>query len=92
MRAWLSSRFPTFLIAGKADSDQPNSVTAPPPVHLANISTRLAVGTGDNVLIAGFIITGTQPKKVIVRGLGPLLPVSENWLTPPCNCTTPPAR
>jgi hypothetical protein len=73
---------PTFLIAGKADNDQPNSVTAPPPVHLANISTRLAAGTGDNVLIVGFIITGTQQKKVIVRGLGPLLPVSENMADP----------
>lgn len=73
---------PTFLIAGKADNGQPNSVTAPPAVHLANISTRLAVGTGDNVLIVGFIITGTQQKKVIVRGLGPLLPVSENMADP----------
>ena len=31
--------------------------------------------TGDNVLIAGFIITGTQPKKVIIRALGPSVPV-----------------
>jgi uncharacterized repeat protein (TIGR03803 family) len=41
---------------------------------LGNISTRLPAGTGDNVLIGGFIITGTQPKKVIVRGIGPSLP------------------
>ena len=50
--------------------------------RLANISTRLAVGTNDNVLIAGFIITGTQPKKIIVRGLGPTLPVIENLADP----------
>ena len=31
--------------------------------------------TGDNVLIGGFIITGTQPKKVIVRAIGPSLSV-----------------
>ena len=37
------------------------------PTVLANISTRLRVQTGDNVLIAGFILTGTQPKKVIVK-------------------------
>jgi predicted outer membrane repeat protein len=43
---------------------------------LANISTRLPVGSGDNVLIAGFIVTGTQPKKVIIRALGPSVPVS----------------
>jgi len=34
------------------------------------------VETGDNVLIGGFIITGTQPKKVIVRALGPSLPLA----------------
>ena len=55
---------------------------APPAIHLANISTRLAVGTGNNVLIAGFIITGTQPKKIIVRGIGPTLPVNENLADP----------
>jgi len=56
--------------------------SAPPAVHLANISTRLAVGTGDNVLIAGFIVTGSQQKRILVRGLGPLLPVSENLADP----------
>jgi hypothetical protein len=49
-----------------------------PAVHLANIATRLAVGTGDNVLIAGFIITGSVSKKVLLRGLGPTVPVNEN--------------
>ncbi len=47
---------------------------APPPTgngHLANISTRAQVGTGDNVLIGGFILQGTRSKKVIVRALGP---------------------
>jgi hypothetical protein len=47
----------------------------PPPSTLGNISTRLSVQTGDNVLIGGFIITGTDPKKVIVRAIGPSLPV-----------------
>ena len=47
----------------------------PSPVVLANISTRMRVETGDNVLIGGFIVTGTQPKKVIVRATGPSLPV-----------------
>ena len=55
---------------------------APPAVRLANISTRLAVGTSDNVLIAGFIVTGSQPKRILVRGLGPLLPVNENLADP----------
>jgi hypothetical protein len=73
---------PTFIIAGSADNGQPTSVNAPPAVHLANIATRLAVGTADNVLIGGFIVTGTQPKKIIVRAIGPLLPVSENLADP----------
>jgi hypothetical protein len=51
-----------------------SSAPAPATV-LANISTRLRVETGDNVLIGGFIITGTQPKKVIIRALGPSVPV-----------------
>ena len=46
------------------------------PTILANISTRLPVETGDNALIGGFIVTGTQPKKVIVRAIGPSLPVT----------------
>src|ERR1043166_4932383 len=43
------------------------------PTLLANISTRLPVQTGANVLIGGFIVTGTQPKKVILRARGPSL-------------------
>jgi hypothetical protein len=40
---------------------------------LGNISTRLPVGTGDNVLIAGFIITGNAAKQLVLRALGPTL-------------------
>ena len=35
-----------------------------------NISTRLNVQTGENVMIGGFIISGNAPKKVIIRALG----------------------
>ena len=38
-----------------------------------NISTRMRVGTGDDALIGGFILNGTEAKKVIVRALGPSL-------------------
>jgi len=47
-----------------------------PPTVLANVSTRLFVDTGDNVLFGGFIITGTQPKKVVIRALGPSVPLA----------------
>jgi sugar lactone lactonase YvrE len=40
---------------------------------LANISTRALVQTGDDVLIGGFIISGTTPKQVLVRAIGPSL-------------------
>jgi N-acetylneuraminic acid mutarotase len=40
---------------------------------LANISTRSFVQTGDNVMIGGFIVQGPQPKRVIIRALGPEL-------------------
>jgi len=41
--------------------------------QLLNISTRMQVLTGDNVLIGGFILSGSDAKKVIVRGIGPSL-------------------
>jgi len=45
----------------------------PPTAQLTNISTRASVQTGQRVTIAGFIVTGTDPKQVVVRGLGPTL-------------------
>jgi len=41
--------------------------------QLLNISTRLRVETGDDALIGGFIITGNDSKRVIIRALGPSL-------------------
>jgi WD40 repeat protein len=41
--------------------------------NFGNISTRAIVGTGDNVPIAGFIITGTDAKRIVIRGIGPSL-------------------
>ena len=38
-----------------------------------NISSRLRVQTGENVLIGGFIVIGSDSKKVLVRGIGPSL-------------------
>ncbi len=63
----------------------PTVSPTPGPVtgsHLGNISTRMRVGTGDDVLIAGFIIGGSGPKRVIVRGIGPSLPVSDQLSDP----------
>jgi hypothetical protein len=38
-----------------------------------NIATRVRVNPDPNQLIGGFIITGTEPKKVIIRAIGPSL-------------------
>lgn len=45
--------------------------TSPFNVQLVNISTRVVIGTGDQVGIAGFIIRGNKTKKVLIRGIGP---------------------
>ena len=59
----------------------PTSTPTPTPrppsqAQLLNISTRMNVQTGDNVLIGGFIVTGSEPKKVILRAIGPSLPLA----------------
>jgi hypothetical protein len=43
---------------------------------LANLSTRVLVSSGDDLLIGGFIVTGNQPKNIIIRAIGPSLPVA----------------
>jgi cell division septation protein DedD len=59
--------------ATAAASATPTPTPTPVPGQFGNIATRLRVETGDNVLIGGFIVTGTQPKRVILRAIGPSL-------------------
>jgi hypothetical protein len=42
-------------------------------VRLINVSARGPVGTGSNLLIAGFAISGNVPKRVLIRAVGPSL-------------------
>jgi len=49
------------------------TATPTPMARLGNISTRAFVQTGDNVMIGGFIVQGTEPKRVIIRAIGPEL-------------------
>ena len=53
----------------------PSATPTPPPTsgQLSNISTRLQVGTGGRVMIAGIIIQGSAPKQVLIRAAGPSL-------------------
>ena len=41
------------------------------PGRLVQLSTRMQVGTGDNALIGGFIMNGSAPKRLAIRGIGP---------------------
>jgi hypothetical protein len=66
----------TDIGAFELQMPSPAPTPTPSPTKLANISTRAFVQTGDNVMIGGFIIVGTDPQKVIVRAIGPSLPVS----------------
>jgi hypothetical protein len=59
------------------------AIVAPtgPPLNLGNISTRGLVETGDQVMIGGFAVSGTDNKKVLLRAIGPSLS------NPPFNLT-----
>jgi len=55
----------------KAAQIQPPPASSP---KLVNLSTRGWVGSGDSVMIGGFILgEGTSPRKVIIRAIGPSL-------------------
>ena len=73
----------TYFDVPPVDPSVPGSgafrIDAPDPGHcspkLANISARGLVQTGDNVMIGGFILSGANDANVIVRAMGPSLPV-----------------
>jgi glucose/arabinose dehydrogenase len=55
-------------------------IPAPASPAFVNLATRMRVQTGGNVLIGGFILIGSAPKKIIVRGIGPSLTVNNQPL------------
>src|SRR5262249_51689253 len=65
---------------GPTSTPSPTATATPTatiaPSSLGNISTRMRVDMGDNALIAGFIVTDTQAKKIIVRAIGPSLGIN----------------
>ncbi len=71
-----------YVVTGTATPTPTPTPTPGAPATLANISTRAVVGTGEDVLIGGFIVTGTQAKRVIIRGIGPSLPLPGKMLDP----------
>jgi hypothetical protein len=53
-----------------------DAYTGTPASNLINISTRAFVGTGNDVLVAGFWTIGSTSQTVLIRGVGPGLAVS----------------
>ena len=43
------------------------------PARLSNLSIRARVGAADELLVAGFVVSGATPKRILVRGAGPAL-------------------
>jgi hypothetical protein len=64
----------TITVSGSDVSATVTLEPLPPTGNtLVNLSTRGTVQTGDNVLIGGFIVPGLEPKKVLLRAIGPSL-------------------
>jgi hypothetical protein len=60
-------------VNGNGASNLASATVLAPSPRLANISTRAFVQTGADVVIGGFIIGGSTPKKVMMRATGPSL-------------------
>jgi hypothetical protein len=67
--------FATLTVNDSHGTQSANIASVPIKVaaQILNLSTRLRVQPGDNALIGGLIILGSEPKKVIMRGIGPSL-------------------
>jgi hypothetical protein len=61
--------------AATATSDPATLTLTSTPTRLANISTRGVTSGGDNVLIGGFVVSGTagQSRQMLIRVVGPTL-------------------
>ena len=57
-------------------------LTSAPPKTLLNVSTRLRSQGGDNALIGGFILRGSESKQVALRAIGPSLPLNGKLADP----------
>jgi arabinan endo-1,5-alpha-L-arabinosidase len=55
------------------DATPPGTADFDAQPRLTNVSARAQAGAGENALIAGFVINGNIPRRVLVRGIGPTL-------------------
>jgi len=66
----------TAIVRGKDNTSgvalvEVYDIDQPVPAKLANMSTRALVGTGNDIVIAGFILGGNGDGRIVVRGIGP---------------------
>lgn len=69
------SRLYSVHLTGKAGSGigliELYDAAAGGAARLANVSARTRVGTGDDALIVGFVVSGNVPRQLLIRGVGP---------------------
>jgi hypothetical protein len=63
----------TYTRSGSSSTFMGISDTGSSTARLSNLSARADVGTGQNILIAGFVVGGVGNKDLLVRGIGPSL-------------------
>jgi hypothetical protein len=63
----------TIPAKNRWDNNQMNFFADVTAGRLSNLSTRGYVATGSDILVAGFVIAGTEPRTVLMRGVGPTL-------------------
>ena len=58
-------------LLGVTVTSAPIVLTIDDSSRFANLSTRAFVGTGEQIAIAGFVVTGTTARRMLIRGIGP---------------------
>lgn len=73
----VTSKVAKWYVKAAASKPTPTPSATPTPTptatQLVNVSTRVQVDKGDNVMIGGFIVNGDMPKAMVVRAIGPSL-------------------
>ncbi len=72
-RAPAMAEWPQFRRDSQRRGFQPVGTAAGTTGRLGNLSVRTSAGTGGNTLIAGFVVSGTGNRGLLVRGVGPTL-------------------
>ena len=58
-------------LLGVTVTSAPIVLTIDDSSRFANLSTRAYVGNGEQIAIAGFVVSGTNPRRILIRAIGP---------------------